>query len=233
MSRQIVLTIGGLLVAAVLLAAGLGGVVARTPALPGMMGGGMPGGPGTMHGGPGMMGPGRGMHPTGDTGRWFIEAMIPHHEDAVVMADLALATATRQEIKDLATAIKATQTAEIEQMRVWYRQWYGAEPQARPMPMHGMPDTASLKDATDVDRAFLEAMIPHHQMAVMMVTMTLPGVEQADLRGLQRAIAADQTAEIAAMSAWYRAWYAATPPAMGPGMMGGRATGGVMAGRAG
>jgi uncharacterized protein (DUF305 family) len=174
-----------------------------------------------MHGGSGMMGRGAGMHPAGDAGRWFIEAMIPHHEDAVAMADLALARAARPEITALATAIEATQTAEIEQMRAWYRQWYGAEPQRRPMPMHGMGDATALNDAADVDRAFIEAMVPHHQMAVMMAAMALPGIEQAELRGLLRAIVADQTAEIAAMTGWYRAWYGAAPPAMGPGMMGG------------
>ena len=242
MSRRMMLAIGGLLAALALLTGGLGAALAQAPAATdmmggpgmtggGMMGGGMVGGPGAMHGRPGMRGRGAAMHPTGDAGRWFIEAMIPHHEDAVAMADLALARAARPEITELATTIKATQTAEIDQMRAWYRQWYGAEPQSRPMPMHGMVDLAALKDAADVDRAFIEAMIPHHQMAVMMAAMALPRVEQAELRTLLRAIAADQAAEVAAMTGWYRAWYGAAPPAMGPGMMGaGPARGGTAAG---
>jgi uncharacterized protein (DUF305 family) len=57
----------------------------------------------------------------------FIEMMIPHHEGAIAMADLALNSAKRPEIKQLAEAIKKDQTREIQQMRTWYKQWYGKE----------------------------------------------------------------------------------------------------------
>lgn len=59
--------------------------------------------------------------------RHFIEMMIPHHEDAVEMAKLALSRAQHPEIKKLAEAIKTDQTREIEQMRAWYKKWYGTE----------------------------------------------------------------------------------------------------------
>jgi uncharacterized protein (DUF305 family) len=51
----------------------------------------------------------------------FIEMMIPHHEGAIAMADLALSKAKRPEIKQLAEAIKKDQTREIQQMQTWYR----------------------------------------------------------------------------------------------------------------
>jgi uncharacterized protein (DUF305 family) len=57
----------------------------------------------------------------------FIEMMIPHHESAVTMADLALSKAKRPEIRQLAESIKKDQTREIQQMRTWYKQWYGKE----------------------------------------------------------------------------------------------------------
>jgi uncharacterized protein (DUF305 family) len=57
----------------------------------------------------------------------FIEMMIPHHEAAVAMADLAPNSAKRPEIKQLAESIKKDQTREIQQMRTWYKQWYGKE----------------------------------------------------------------------------------------------------------
>ena len=57
----------------------------------------------------------------------FIEMMIPHHEGAIAMADLASSKAKRPEIKQLAEAIKKDQTREIQQMRTWYKQWYGKE----------------------------------------------------------------------------------------------------------
>ncbi len=65
----------------------------------------------------------------------FIEMMIPHHQDAIAMADLALSRAKRPEVKKIAEAIKKEQTLEIEEMRTWYKKWYGKE-----VPAHSMSD---------------------------------------------------------------------------------------------
>jgi uncharacterized protein (DUF305 family) len=57
----------------------------------------------------------------------FIQAMIPHHESAITMAQDALQQAERQEIKDLAQEIISAQEAEIAQMKTWLKDWYGVE----------------------------------------------------------------------------------------------------------
>ncbi|MDP8923129.1 MAG: DUF305 domain-containing protein [Chloroflexota bacterium] len=155
-----------------------------------------------------------------DPAAHFIEEMIPHHEDAVVMADLALARAEHQEIRDLATTIKQTQTAEIEQMRRWYREWYGSE--VRPsrmanMPMMGGHDAATLDGAQPFDKAFIEAMIPHHQMAVMMSTHMQVGIDKPELHDLLQSIAASQAAEIDQMRQWYQEWYGTPVPSQASG----------------
>ena len=54
----------------------------------------------------------------------FIEAMIPHHESAVTMAQAAQQQATKPEIKQLAQAIIAAQQAEIAQMQRWKQTWF-------------------------------------------------------------------------------------------------------------
>lgn len=56
--------------------------------------------------------------------RAFLSEMIMHHQGAVVMAQAALRDAEHEEIKQLTRNIIETQTAEIEQMQEWYRQWY-------------------------------------------------------------------------------------------------------------
>ena len=66
-------------------------------------GAGMPGHGGGV-GGPGQMG-------MGYSDQQFIVMMIPHHDGAIAMADLALTRAKRPEIKALAKSIKASQTA--------------------------------------------------------------------------------------------------------------------------
>ncbi len=55
----------------------------------------------------------------------FINAMIPHHEAAVDMAQQALEKSDRPEIKELAQNIINSQQQEIDQMTQWKQDWYG------------------------------------------------------------------------------------------------------------
>jgi uncharacterized protein (DUF305 family) len=54
----------------------------------------------------------------------FINAMIPHHEGAVTMAQDALTKSKRLEIKQLAKEIMSAQPKEIAQMKQWRKAWY-------------------------------------------------------------------------------------------------------------
>jgi uncharacterized protein (DUF305 family) len=153
----------------------------------------------------------------------FIEQMIPHHEDAITMARLALEKAQHPEIKQLAQAIIDSQSAEIDQMKQWYKDWYGkAVPEGtQVMGQHGMmansgmhmgmmgneTDITRLEQAADFDRAFIEHMIPHHQMAVMMANMLKTGTERSEMRQLADNIIEAQTLEINQMRQWYDAWF--------------------------
>ena len=57
----------------------------------------------------------------------FIEQMIPHHDGAIAMANLALQKAKRPEIKNLAQNIITAQEKEVEEMQGWYKSWFGAD----------------------------------------------------------------------------------------------------------
>ena len=75
--------------------------------------------------------------------RHFLEQMIPHHEDAVAMAELALTRAEHPELKQLAETIIRDQTREIDQMSSWYKAWYGIEaPEGGDMRGSGRPEAA-------------------------------------------------------------------------------------------
>jgi uncharacterized protein (DUF305 family) len=56
--------------------------------------------------------------------RAFIDAMIPHHQSAIVMAKVANQESENPRIKELAQNIMGAQKGEIEQMRRWREQWY-------------------------------------------------------------------------------------------------------------
>src|SRR3989344_5628101 len=153
----------------------------------------------------------------------FIEQMIPHHEDAIAMANLALTNAKKSEIKKLAQNIVDSQSKEIDSMKEWYKDWYGREvPQdEQVMGGHGMggntgmhmgmmgdeTDMTRLEQSADFDRAFIEEMIPHHQMAVMMANMLKNGNNRPEMQRLADDIINAQTAEISQMRSWYSEWY--------------------------
>src|SRR3989344_8258358 len=151
----------------------------------------------------------------------FIEQMIPHHEDAIVMANLALLRAEHPEIKALANDIIRTQSEEIDQMKQWYRSWFGKDvPDTFTGTGHGMgsgmmhmgmmgdaTDIDQLKTASDFDKAFIEEMIPHHQMAVMMAQMLANATNRSEMKQLAQSIIDAQTREINSMREWYRQWY--------------------------
>lgn len=169
----------------------------------------------------------------GEVDQHFIVMMIPHHEGAIAMADLALGAdqggqprAQHREILDLAAAIKAAQSKEIADMRSWYQSWYrAAVPSTGAMGGMGGMMGGAMGDADLVtlrglsgeafDRAFLAQMVPHHQMAVMMAQMALPGAQHQELRALLAAIIASQSTEIARMQQWYQTWYGEPVPAGG------------------
>ncbi len=54
----------------------------------------------------------------------FIDAMIPHHEGAITMAEDALSKSKRPEIQKLAKNIISSQETEIKQLEQWRKNWY-------------------------------------------------------------------------------------------------------------
>lgn len=157
----------------------------------------------------------------GNIDRHFIEQMIPHHEDAITMAKLAQTKAQKPEIKQLAENIIVSQGKEIDQMKSWYKDWFGTDvpKDTSVMGIHGMgsgrmhmgmmgdeTDLESLKNASNFDKAFIEEMIPHHQMAIMMAQMLKNTTNRDEMRKLADDIITAQTKEINDMRNWYEAW---------------------------
>lgn len=152
----------------------------------------------------------------------FIEQMIPHHEDAITMSKIALVKAQRSEVKTLAQNIIDSQSKEIEQMKEWYKEWFGKDlPDGSDvMNQHGMmgnsgmhmgvrgdsTDMQSLENSEDFDTEFVEQMIPHHQMAVMMASMLKNGTSRPEMKKLAEDIITTQSEEIDLMRGWLREW---------------------------
>jgi uncharacterized protein (DUF305 family) len=156
----------------------------------------------------------------GSIDKHFIEQMIPHHEGAIEMAQLALEKAKRPETKTLANGIIAAQQKEITDMKAWYKQWFGTDvPVVGQHTMNGhmmggsmthmdgmAGDMETLKNAKDFDLEFVKQMIPHHEMAVMMAQMLQGSTNRSEMKTLAQNIITSQNQEIEMMRGWVTAW---------------------------
>ena len=138
----------------------------------------------------------------------FATAMIPHHGQALEMADMALAKATDERVRQLATRIKAAQDPEITQMSGWLTGWRQPVPSVsgHTMPMEGMMsmqdmDRLGRASGTAFDRMWVQMMIEHHQGALMMAQKELGAGQDAHAKDLAKSIHNGQAKEIATMKA--------------------------------
>jgi uncharacterized protein (DUF305 family) len=136
--------------------------------------------------------------------RAFVADMIPHHQSAVEMAEIARERGASQFVKKLAGDIIRTQNAEISTMREQDAQLAGAaiKPGSLGVPDHmkGMnDDPQALRSAQPFDRAFIEMMIPHHQGAIEMARAELANGKDPELTALAQQIIDAQEREIREM----------------------------------
>ncbi len=135
----------------------------------------------------------------------FAQGMIPHHQQAIDMSDLASRQAASPEVKDLAARIKAAQQPEIDRMTAWLEDWgQPVQPEHGEHGGHGMlsdTEMTQLRQASGptFDRLFLEGMIRHHEGAVRMSQEELDKGAFPDAKELARHIIDSQQAEIAEM----------------------------------
>ncbi|MEE4424314.1 DUF305 domain-containing protein [Streptomyces bugieae] len=153
----------------------------------------------------------------------FAKEMIPHHRQAVAMADLAATRAGSADVKALAATIKKAQDPEITRMSGWLKSWGEKVPQDHDMATmpggtHGMEgmdhgggkampgmmsaqEMATMKNATGkaFDAQFLKLMVKHHQGAVAMAGTEREQGAYGPAKTLAGDIITAQNAEIARM----------------------------------
>src|SRR5918997_4995789 len=124
----------------------------------------------------------------------FIDAMVPHHQGAVEMAQVALENAQHREIRTLARDIVTAQEAEIERLKSIKEREFGTsevpmEMSAEEMEMMGMSmSPKELANQDPFDKAFIDNMIPHHESAIDMATVVLGESENPEIREIAEAI---------------------------------------------
>jgi len=145
--------------------------------------------------------------------RAFIDAMVPHHQGAIAMAEVALKNAEHEEIKELSKNIVSTQQSEIEELKSIKNEEFGTSnvpmemspEQIRGMGM--MMDPQRLSKREPFDEAFIDAMIPHHQSAIEMAQVAPKQSKIPEIKELAGNIVSAQKREIEQMKQWRKEWY--------------------------
>lgn len=153
----------------------------------------------------------------------FVNGMVPHHQAAIDMAELAQKNAQHDEVKKLADDIITSQSAEIKQMNAMKADLPSTRASAMSQSSMAsmMSDVDELRGAKNFDQAFLLAMIPHHEMAVRMARSVESNGESDQVATLAGNIITAQQREIKEMRAWLKDWYGVTAPQSSTGEMGG------------
>lgn len=137
--------------------------------------------------------------------------MIPHHQQAVEMAELADGRASSGKVKDLAARVEKAQGPEIRTMTGWLKTWGEDVPSAMPGMDHsshsgmaGMMDGADMDklgkaSGADFDSMFLTMMVEHHEGAVKMATAEQDKGAYKPATGMAGSIVTSQNAEITEM----------------------------------
>lgn len=138
----------------------------------------------------------------------FAEMMIPHHQQALDMADMVPSRTTNQDLLVLAKHIALDQGAEIQTLRGLLAQWGAPVPPDhanRGMTMTGMVDDATMNrlpslQGEEFDTVWIRSMILHHQGAVDMAQTEIAHGQNPDALNIANIIVSSQQREIAYMN---------------------------------
>jgi len=139
--------------------------------------------------------------------------MVPHHQGAINMANVALENAEHPEIQQLAQNVISTQEAEIDELKAIKQREYGTSEvptETSPEEMKTMGVMAAPKELANeqpFDKAFIDAMIPHHQSAIDMAQVAYEETGDSEIKDLALGIVTAQQQEIEQMIDWRKEWY--------------------------
>ena len=142
-----------------------------------------------------------------DADAMFAQMMIPHHEQAIVLAEMAenRTSGASPEVTSLAAQIKSAQGPEVELMKSFLTQW--DEPVVDPGSMdHGskMKGMLSVEELAKLstlsgkvfDKEWMLAMIAHHEGAIEMARTVEQSGKNLEVQALAKTIISDQQVEI-------------------------------------
>ena len=132
----------------------------------------------------------------------FIDFFAPHHQLAVVFANLVITGGEDPAVREMALAMRDAQTAELDRMAMLRAVLTGdAAPQSPPIDPHTYEEAKTMPNLSgaELDREFLAEMVAHHAAAIPTSHRARPHVQNADLQLMADAIFETQAREVGAM----------------------------------
>jgi uncharacterized protein (DUF305 family) len=131
----------------------------------------------------------------------FLLGMIPHHQEAVETSAYLLTRTDNPDLRQFLQSVITVQAKEVQQMKQWHRQWlnkpYAANGNYQPM-MGNLTNLAGV----DLDRAYIEGMIGHHQGAIAMTKQALQFTQRPALKTMAETIIRTQSEEVSQLQGW-------------------------------
>lgn len=154
--------------------------------------------------------------------RTYMVGMIMHHKAAIAMAQLEVQRGKHPALKTMAHNIIAAQQHEVSQLTGWLKTWYGVTPSQA---MARAPKAARMQFA-EMDRmmaqmmaqlrrvpagaafdiAFMQRMVPHHQMAIIESQPAQSFAVHAPLQLTANNIVSSQESEVEQLLSWLKTW---------------------------
>lgn len=139
----------------------------------------------------------------------FAQGMIPHHAQAVEMAEMVPEQGITQELIGLADAIEGAQQPEIDQLTTMLERW-GEDVPSTDMGEHGSMEMEGMMSMEDMDalgaatgaqfeQMWLTMMIEHHEGAVTMAETEIAEGQDTEAQELAQEIIDAQQTEITQM----------------------------------
>ena len=168
----------------------------------------------------------------------FLEAMVPHHEMTILIAQVGRDRTERSELTAFADTLIAGRQAEAKTMREWRGGWYEDSPMlsedqlirgmnAKLSENPGMGGVAGIEDigvehmaaelsefcaaGNESDLRFIDLMLAHHSSAIVLGQEAVTRGLHQELRELASAIVATQQYEVDQLLTWREIWYEGAP----------------------
>lgn len=128
----------------------------------------------------------------------FIYEMIPHHQEAITTSEYLISKVNNEELKIFAAGILKAQTIEVDQMKEYYKEWFGREYEENTNYKKMMGNLTNYNNEK-LEKEYIKGMIVHHKGAVDMAKQMVSITARPEVKKMAEDIIKLQSQEVSAL----------------------------------